>query len=236
MKDLAREVAEHHAQHHALHRAQRHATSRATSRTASRATSGHSFARNIKPQHHKREKLTGEIVKPDAKLAHQISQKLRLSRGIGVFTIPSGGRGVSVYLTSFYASGPPVVKLDPILFGVSCRDNLGLVAPGRQQTNAQLAQQKIWVDLVDLRDPTKRLGVALQNGVTGCFWWKSHAENGRVRSTVSLLLGVLDWLLWIALYKHQEFKSPPNHQSQPTTKGYLRIRKICPKTAATPTS
>ena len=63
-------------------------------------------------------------MKPDAKLGHQISQKLRLSWGIGVFTISSGGRGVSVYLTSFYASGPPVVKLDPILFGVSCRDNL----------------------------------------------------------------------------------------------------------------
>ena len=61
-------------------------------------------------------------MKPDAKLARQISQKLRLSRGIGVFTISSGGRGVSVYLTSFYASGPPVVKLDPILFGVSIRD------------------------------------------------------------------------------------------------------------------
>ena len=77
VKDLAREVAEHHAQRLTLHRAQHHETSRVT----------RSFARNIKPQHHALKKLTGEIVKPDAKLAHQISQKLRLSRGIGVFTI-----------------------------------------------------------------------------------------------------------------------------------------------------
>ena len=39
------------------------------------------------------------------------------------------GRGVRVYLTSFYASGPPVVKLNPILFGVSCRDNLQGLPP-----------------------------------------------------------------------------------------------------------
>ena len=58
-------------------------------------------------------------MKHDAELAHQN----RLSRGTDVFTISSGGRGVSVYLTFFYASGPPVVKLDAILFGVSCRDN-----------------------------------------------------------------------------------------------------------------
>ena len=57
----------------------------------------HSFARNIKPQHHAREKLTGEIVKHDADPAHQ---NVRLSRGTDVFTISSGGRGVSVYLTS----------------------------------------------------------------------------------------------------------------------------------------
>ena len=59
-------------------------------------------------------------MKHDAELAHQ---NLRLRRGTDVFTISSGGRGVSVYLTFFYASGPPVVKLDAILFGVSCRDN-----------------------------------------------------------------------------------------------------------------
>ena len=51
-------------------------------------------------------------MKHDAELAHQ---NLRLSRGTD--------EGVSVYLTCFYASGPPVVKLDVILFGVSCRDN-----------------------------------------------------------------------------------------------------------------
>ena len=62
-------------------------------------------------------------MKHDAKLVHEILEKLRLSRGIDVFTMSSGGRGVSVYLTSFYASGPPVVKLDAMLFGVSCRDN-----------------------------------------------------------------------------------------------------------------
>ena len=60
-------------------------------------------------------------MKHDAKLAHQ---NLRLSRGTDVFTISSGGRGVSVYLMFSYASGPPIVKLDAILFGVSCRDNL----------------------------------------------------------------------------------------------------------------
>ena len=59
-------------------------------------------------------------MKHDAKLAHQ---NLRLSRGTDVFTIPSGGRGVSVHVTFFYASGPPVVKLDAILFGVSCGDD-----------------------------------------------------------------------------------------------------------------
>ena len=58
-------------------------------------------------------------MKHDAKLAHQ---NLRLSRGTDVFTISSGGRGVSVYVTFFYASGPPVVKLDAIPFGASCRD------------------------------------------------------------------------------------------------------------------
>ena len=106
-------------------------TSCAASCAAFRATScdiarnvTHSVARNIKPQHHAREKLTGEIVKHDAELAHQ---NLRLSRGTDVFTIRwEGGRGVSVYLTFFYASGPPVVKLDAILFGVSCWDNFSI--------------------------------------------------------------------------------------------------------------
>ena len=97
-RDIARKITRNIAQH----------------RTASHATSSHSITRA---------KLTGEIVKPDARLAHQISQKLCLSRGIGVFTISSGGRGVSVYFASFYASGPPVVKLDPILFRVSYRDS-----------------------------------------------------------------------------------------------------------------
>ena len=66
-----------------------------------------------------REKLTGQLVKHDAKLAHQNSQKLRLSRDIIVFTkrLSSGGRGARVYLTSFYDSGPPVVKLNPTFFG-----------------------------------------------------------------------------------------------------------------------
>ena len=68
-------------------------------------------------------------MKHDAELAHQ---NLRLSRGTDVFTISSGGRGVSVYLMFFYASGPPVVKLDAILFGVSCRDNLSKTSPTDQ--------------------------------------------------------------------------------------------------------
>ena len=63
-------------------------------------------------------------MKHDAKLAHQ---NLRLSRGTDVFTISSGGRGVSVYVSFFCASGPPVVKLHAILFGVSCRDNLFII-------------------------------------------------------------------------------------------------------------
>ena len=104
MRCVARNVMRHRAQHH------RNIT--------------HSFARNTNPQHHAREKLTGEIVKHDAKLAHQ---NLRLSRGTDVFTISSGGRGVSVYLMFFYASGPPIVKLDAIRFGVSCRDNLNII-------------------------------------------------------------------------------------------------------------
>ena len=53
-------------------------------------------------------------MKHDAKLAHQ---NLRLSRGTDVFTISSGRRGVSVYLMFFYASGPPVVKLDAMHLG-----------------------------------------------------------------------------------------------------------------------
>ena len=44
----------------------------------------HSLARNIKPQHHAREKLTGEIVKHDAKLARQ---NLRLSRHRRVYDL-----------------------------------------------------------------------------------------------------------------------------------------------------
>ena len=69
MKDLAREVAEHRAASRAM--------SCDIARNITRNIT-HSFARNIKPQHHAREKLTGEIAKPAAKLAHQISQKLRL--------------------------------------------------------------------------------------------------------------------------------------------------------------
>ena len=75
------------------------------------------FARSIKPQHRAHEKLTGEIVKHDAKFAHQNSQKLPLSRDIEI-CFSSGGRGVRVYFTSFYASGPLVVKLSPIQLGV----------------------------------------------------------------------------------------------------------------------
>ena len=89
----------------------------------------HSFACRIEPQHRACEKLTGEIVKHDAKLAHQNSQKLHFSRDIDVFTIcfSPGGGGVRVYVTPSYASGPPVVKLDPILFGVSCREDMFLL-------------------------------------------------------------------------------------------------------------
>ena len=44
---------------------------------------------------------------------------------------PAAGGGVRVvYLTSFYASGPPVVKFYPIiLFGVSCQDNCFCFSP-----------------------------------------------------------------------------------------------------------
>ena len=110
-----------------LKRDQMHVQARATSCDIARNITRnitHSFARNIKPQHHAREKLTGEIVKHDAELAHQ---SLRLSRGTDVFTISSGGRGVSVYLACFYASGPPVVKLDdtqPMLSSCSVRTTL----------------------------------------------------------------------------------------------------------------
>ena len=56
---------------------------------------------------------------------------------------------VSVYVTFFYASGPPVVKLDAILFGVSCRDNIFLKLPptsfagstGTWHTDARLYQE-----------------------------------------------------------------------------------------------
>ena len=58
-------------------------------------------------------------MKHDIELAHQ---NLRLSKSTDVFTISSGGRGVNVYLMFFYASRPPAVKLDAILFGVFCRD------------------------------------------------------------------------------------------------------------------
>ena len=94
MKDFAREVAEHHAQlrimrcivcnvmrHHVQHHAQHHAQ--------------HGFARSIKPQHRALTKLIGQIVKHDAKLAHQNSQKLRVSTDSDVLTIcfSAGGSG-----------------------------------------------------------------------------------------------------------------------------------------------
>ena len=122
MKGWVREVAQHHA---------REGPSRIASRAASCATSclssimrniTRSFTRgSVKTQRSAQEKLTGNIFsKRGAKLAHQNLQKLR--RDIDVFTLTCSGRVSRVYLTCFYASGPPVVKLNPILFGVSCRD------------------------------------------------------------------------------------------------------------------
>ena len=45
----------------------------------------HSFAHSIKSQHRARQKLTREIAKHDAKLAHQNLRRLGLSRDIDVF-------------------------------------------------------------------------------------------------------------------------------------------------------
>ena len=82
-----------------------------------------SMTHNINSQHHAQEKLTGEIVKHDARLTHQNLQKPRLSRDIDVFTFccSSGGGGASVYATCFHASGHPSSSLSVVVFvgGVS---------------------------------------------------------------------------------------------------------------------
>ena len=122
---------QHHAQHHARRRAQRrtqrhaqHPCLRSIMRNITR-----SFTRSsVKTQRRAQEKLTGEIFRsatPSLLIRTRKSYEGILMR-LRLFLICSG-RGVRVYLTFFYASGPPVVKLNPILFGVSCRDNCLIV-------------------------------------------------------------------------------------------------------------
>ena len=135
MKGWAREVAQHHAREGPSRIA-----SCAASRTASCATSGaascapsclrsimrnitRSFTRSsVKTQRSTQEKLTGEFFRSAApSLLITCSRR----KDIAVFTLVSHlqcQRCQSIF-NIFLCFWAPVVKLNPILFGVACRDS-----------------------------------------------------------------------------------------------------------------